>query len=251
MKAQFKHSNHAFSLGPFIKCPHSEMIEALSFSGFDFGVVDMEHVFATVHSLDKLKLAAEARKFDLIVRIPANQEEYFKWVLDLGYEYVQVPFVQSKECVQKAIKHSQFSPVGERGLCRFVRAAEFSAMDKNDYLANSNKKTKLILQIEGETGVKNLDEILAAGSFYAIFIGPYDLFQSLGIPGDIWNPKVTDYMREIIKKCKAKGVKVGTFTDTKEGVEFWAQQQIDFLEYGSDLQLLLSGIEKNFSEYKA
>ena len=221
MKAHFKYLNHKFSLGPFIKCPHTEMVETLALAGFDFAVVDMEHVFTTMHSIDRLKLAAEARQFDLIVRIPANEEEYFKWVLDLGYEYVQVPFVQSKECVLKAIQHSHFFPKGERGLCRFVRAAHFSTMDRQNYLTGSNTRTKLILQIEGENGVKNLDEILAAGDFYAIFIGPYDLSQSLGIPGQIWDSKVTALMNEIIKKCQSRGIKVGTFTDTQKGVEYW------------------------------
>jgi 4-hydroxy-2-oxoheptanedioate aldolase len=30
-------------LGPFVKCPHPEMIEAIGIAGFDFAVVDMEH----------------------------------------------------------------------------------------------------------------------------------------------------------------------------------------------------------------
>lgn len=246
MKSSFNHAGHPFSIGPFIKCPHTEIVEVLALSGVDFGVVDLEHVFSTIHSVDKLKLAAEARKFDLIVRIPMNQEEYYKWVLDLGYRYIQVPFIQTKECVEKAIKLSHFSPIGERGLCRFVRAADFSAMDRNEYLKTTNEEVKLILQIEGEKGVRNFDEIINVDGFYAIFIGPYDLSQSLGIPGKIWDPKVTTLMSEIIVKCKKKGIKVGTFTDTREGIEYWAKLGIDFLEYGSDLSLLFNGIQNEF-----
>ena len=32
-------------IGPFVKCPHPEMIEAIAIAGFDFAVVDMDQYF--------------------------------------------------------------------------------------------------------------------------------------------------------------------------------------------------------------
>jgi 2-keto-3-deoxy-L-rhamnonate aldolase RhmA len=37
-------------------------------------------------------LAAERRKLQLIVRIPAREEPYSKSYLDLGIRHIQVPF---------------------------------------------------------------------------------------------------------------------------------------------------------------
>lgn len=251
MKRSKAFSQHQFALGPFIKCPQLEMIEALAFSGFDFAVLDMEHTPLGPRELYPLKLAAERRNFDLIVRIPMNLEMYFKWCLDLDFKFIQVPFVQSESDAKQAVSLSYFSPRGERGLCRFVRAAEFSAKEKNEYIQNAIQQTKLILQIEGDKGVQNLDSILEVPDIYAIFIGPYDLSQSLGLPGQIWHQKVIGKMREVIQKCRAKGIKLGTFTDTIEGIEYWAREKIDFIEYASDLNLVINASQQLTSKFKS
>ena len=81
-------------------------------------------------------------------------------------------------------------------------------------------------------------------------IGPYDLSQSLGMPGDIWNEKVTNEMSKIIKKCKKLNIQVGTFTDSLEGIEFWKNQEIDFLQYASDMNLLLDLLKDLKKGYK-
>jgi 4-hydroxy-2-oxoheptanedioate aldolase len=250
MKKKNSYKSTTFSLGPFIKCPHPEVIEAMAFAGFDFAVVDMEHTPLSPRDLYPLKLAAEAHDFDLVVRVPLNQESYLKWSLDQGYRYIQVPFVQTKADAEYAVKMSMFSPNGERGLCRFVRAAEFSNMDKSKYIASTAEMVKLILQIEGEMGVNNLEEIIQVAGLYAIFIGPYDLSQSLGCPGDIWNPKVVEKMNYIVQACKKKNIKLGTFTDTAKGVQYWAEQGIDFIQYGSDLNILLEGSRKLMTDVK-
>ena len=242
-----KKSNPTTSIGPFIKCPHPEMIETIAGTKFDFAVIDMEHTPLSARDLYPLKLAAEARNLDLIVRIPTNAEEYFKWCLDLGFKYIQVPFVQTKEDALKAAKYSFFYPGGERGLCRFVRASQFSHQDKNEYISTQKNKAKLILQIEGLVGFNNLKHIIDVPGIYAIFIGPYDLSQSLGLPGDIWNPKVIEKMNSIITLCKSNNIKVGLFTDTPDGIEKWKSQGVDFIEYASDLNILISQVNSLFS----
>lgn len=226
------------------------MIEALSLAGMDFAVVDMEHAYSSVAHIYPLKLAAEARNFDLIVRVPVNSEEYMKWCLDLGYKYIQVPFIHSVECAKKAVKFSYFFPQGERGLCRFVRAADFSTKDKNDYFQQNRSEVRIILQIEGKNGFDKLDEILNVEGIYAIFIGPYDLSQSLGFPGDIWNAQVVDCMKSILEKCKNKKIKVGTFAESLDGVDYWSKLGVDFIEYASDLNILINAYRSQFMLFK-
>ena len=177
------------------------------------------------------------RNLKLIVRLPSINEEYFKWVLDLGIKHIQVPQIQTVEDVNLSNKYSFFYPEGERGLCRFVRSADYSNMDKNKYLKNSNDELELIFQIEGSEGIKNLDKIIANNHVKTIFIGPYDLSQSLGVPGEIWNPLVKKAMSDILSKCKESSIKVGVFTDSEEGIDYWSSLKIDFIEYGSDMML--------------
>jgi len=238
-------------LGVFVKCPHPEMIEAIGLAGFDFAVVDMEHTPLGPRDLYPLVLAAERRGLSLVVRIPQKLDAYFKWCRDLNVARIQVPHVETAQDALYAIKHSYFSPVGERGLCRFVRAADFSTLPKDEYLRQANAGNRLVLQIEGQRALANLPEILAVLPPEAsIFIGPYDLSQSLGKPGQIWDPEVVTAMESIIDQCRPKGIKVGTFTDTPEGLAFWSQKGLNFLEYASDLHMFIATSQALVSAHK-
>ncbi len=243
MKQSFTSKGHSFSLGPFIKCPHPEMIEACGLAQFDFVVVDMEHTPLGPRDLYPLVLAAERRQIDIVVRIPEKMEMYIKWCLDLGVKLIQIPHIQSKADAERIREHSYFSPQGNRGLCRFVRAAEFSTLPQNEYREHAQQETQIILQVEGKAGLENIDEILEVPGIHLLLIGPYDLSQSLGYPGDIWNPVVVDAMTSLVQKCALKKMKVGTFTDTPEGILFWAKQGVSVIQYASDLNLFFSSVE--------
>jgi 4-hydroxy-2-oxoheptanedioate aldolase len=237
------------ALGIFVKCPHAEMIESLGIANIDFAVIDMEHTPLSPRDLYPLVLAAERRKLSLVVRIPQNLESYFKWCKDLNIVSIQVPHIETREDVIYAIKHNNFSPKGERGLCRFVRAADFSGLSKDEYLEAAKNSNQLILQIEGKRAIENLDEIISEIPFgSSIFIGPYDLSQSLGMPGNIWDPLVIKTMEDIIVRCGEKGIGVGTFTDTVEGINFWSKKKLRFLQYASDLNLLIQAARSLMKE---
>jgi 4-hydroxy-2-oxoheptanedioate aldolase len=225
-------------MGPFLKCPYPEMVECCALSGFDFAIADMEHTPISQRDLLPLLLAAKARGIELVVRIPENLPMYFKWCLDLGFNYIQVPHIHSKEDAQKALNFSRFAP-GERGLCRFVRAADYSNQPVEEYMEKSS--ARLILQIEGVKGVAAINEILTIEGLDTVFIGPYDLSQSMGHPGQIWHPEVTAAMSGIVEKCSNAGVRVGTFADSQEGIFHWVGKGVQMIQYASDLNLFFSG----------
>ena len=224
-------------LGIFIKSPSIEIIECCGIVKMDFVVIDMEHTPLDPRNLYPLVLAAEVQGLKLIVRIPNLNEEYFKWCFDMGIKILQIPQIETLEDIDTVIKNSFFHPIGQRGLCRFVRAAGFSNIDKDNYIKNSNVNIELLFQIEGAQGIENIEQIINHENVSSIFIGPYDLSQSLGVPGDIWNPRVIDKMKMIIEKCKNKSISVGVFTDTIEGIKIWSDLRVDYIEYGSDMML--------------
>jgi len=251
MKSSWQERSHHFAFGPFIKCPHPEIIEVCKFSGCDFAVIDMEHSALSPPSLYPLVLAAEARSIDLIVRIPNSDESYLKWVLDLGIRFIQIPHIQCSKDVEKVMDAAYFKPKGSRGLCRFVRASNFSAIPGSSYIETASEKTHLIFQIEGKKGLDSFADIINVPGLEYIFIGPYDLSQSLGRPGDIWHHEVTSRMHEVLRLSKEKKIKVGTFTDSVQGVKKWAEAGMDIIQYASDLNILMSGIQQIRKELSA
>ena len=46
-------------------------------------------------------------------------------------------------------------------------------------------------------------------------------------------------MNEIILKAQKNNIEVGTFTDSYEGLQYWTEKEINFIEYASDLNLFM------------
>jgi len=233
-------NNRKFLLGPFIRLPRAEIVEILALSGFDFAIVDLEHGPIMPNEIYPMILAAENRGIRLIARVPGLQESYMKWLLDLGIGGLQIPHIKTPEDAAKVVEYTRFYPDGERGLCRYVRAAEFSNISKEKYLSEANKKHVLVLQIEGKEGVDNIEEIIKVKGFDILFVGPYDLSQSLGLTGQIWHEKVVSEIKRIIRICAENKVHTGIFTDTPDGIERWSSLGVKYLNYRIDVEMMLN-----------
>ena len=223
-------------VGIFSKSLDPAFIEIMGHTNFDFVVLDLEHGPNTVLSLQNLIRAAAVTDLFPIVRVKARTPSFVSEVLDVGAGGIQAPSISSKSDAEAVVQAARFAPLGMRGVCRFVRAAGYSSVDRYDYFAHANT-TLVVLQLEGAEAVGNIREILSVPGVDVIFIGPYDLSQSLGVPGDVDNPRVTEAMGRIVDECLARNVVVGTFVDTIEGARRWLAAGVKYLCYSVDVGL--------------
>ena len=98
----------------------------------------------------------------------------------------------------------------------------------------------VILQIEGIEGIQNLDEILSIPGIDIVFIGPYDLSQSLGIPGNVHHPKILKQMKLIVEKAKSANITVGTFVDAPKDALYWKSLGIKYIANSVDVGIFYS-----------
>lgn len=224
--------------GTFMKTSDPMFVEAAGISGFDYVILDTEHGPVTIESQQNNIRAAEARNTVPIIRLKDCNENTIGSALDIGAYGIQVPQINTAEEAEKVVKCAKFYPYGMRGVCRFVRAADYSDMERYDYFEDS-KNILIILQLEGVNAIKNLDDILEVDGVDILFIGPYDLSQSLGIPGQVNNPIVVDAMKNIVEKAKAKGKVIGTFVDTYEDFKLWKELGLQYLSYSVDVGMYM------------
>lgn len=225
--------NHTHVVGPFSKISDPAIVEICGFSGFDFIILDMEHGPNGIYELQNLIRASLASSILPIVRVTEVGVDISK-ALDIGAAGVQIPQITTAKEAEEAIKYGKYFPHGERGVCRFVRAANYSSKDRFKYFKDAND-TLVILQLEGQEAINNIDEILNVEGIDIIFIGPYDLSQSLGVAGQISHPKVEEKMKEIVNRCKENHILVGTFTDTIEQANKWRDLGVKYISYSVDV----------------
>ena len=242
-KFREKIANGENVFGPFMKTSDPMFVEAAGLSGFDFVILDMEHGPVEIESQQNNIRAAEARNTVPIIRLKDKAENTIGKALDIGAYGIQVPQINSADEAREVVKYAKFYPYGMRGVCRFVRAADYSAVDRYEFF-ESSKDVLVILQLEGIGAIKNLDEILEVEGVDILFIGPYDLSQSLGLPGQVNNPVVVDEMKKIVEKAKKKNKVIGTFIDTPEDLKMWKDIGLQYLCYSVDIGIFMDACKE-------
>ena len=230
--------------GPFMKFTDPAAVEAMGFAGFNFVIIDEEHGPISLENAQNMVRAAESVNITPVIRVGNNEEALILRALDIGAQGIEIPQINSKSDAVKAVKSVKYSPQGERGVCRYVRAANYSSMDKFEYFKSANKETMIIAHIEGVEGINNLDEILSVPDIDVIFIGPYDLSQSLGVPGEVNHPLVKEKMKEVVLKCKENKVAVGTFADNVETAKSWVSLGVQYMSFSVDVGILYEASKK-------
>jgi 4-hydroxy-2-oxoheptanedioate aldolase len=190
-------------------------LEVLGQLGFDFAVIDAEHCQYDFHQIEDFIRAAEYRGLLPIVRTVDCSRNYILKTLDLGAMGLFLPFIKTADEVRQAIGYAKYPPVGERGLghghkVAYGRDPIVLTGRTEDYLEWANENTLMIPQCETVQAVENIEEILAVEGVAGIFIGPYDLSISMGIPTQFNNPRFIDTVEHVRAAC----IKAGKFVLT-------------------------------------
>jgi len=107
-------------------------------------------------------------------------------------------------------------------------------MDRFEYFSAAGEVV-VVLQIDGAD---------------VIFVGPYDLSQSLGVVGQVEHPLVVETITRIVGRCAEKGVCAGLFCCTPESARHWMGQGARFILYGIDTGLFTAACRAAVKELK-
>jgi 2-keto-3-deoxy-L-rhamnonate aldolase RhmA len=139
---------------------------------------------------------------------------------------VQIPMVNSAEEARAAVRAAKYQPIGARGLAA-ARAAHFGQLQPftyKDHIEKSNEETMVIVQIETPQAIDNLPQIAEVPNIDVIFIGPTDLSNSLGHPGDFKHPDVQHAFDRIVSIVSKTDKKLGVLAATTEAVIDWQRR---------------------------
>lgn len=227
------------AIGTFVKLTDPAVPELLALAGFDFFVLDTEHVAVDREQLTNIVRAADAAGITPIVRVRENQQVEILQNLDLGYAGVQVPNVDTAREARDLVSYVKYTPMGVRGLSPSVRACNYGTCGVREYIDTANANTMVISHCETRTCVENLDEVLQVEGVDVIFIGPMDLSQSYGVPGDTANPEVKAAIETITAKTLAAGKAVGTVAATPEAARNLIAKGVQYILLASDQGMIV------------
>ena len=235
------------AIGIFITCDVPDLVEIAGISGFDFVIIDTEHGPLSVEATQDLIRAAELRGITPITRVTEHSETTILRSLDVGAHGIQVPQVNNRETAEKVVQSAKYFPTGSRGLA-MPRASDFGIMNPLDYFKKANEETLIVVHCENIYGLDNLEEIVKVPEVDVIFLGPFDMSQSMGIPGEIYHPKVQDAAQRVLKLSKAAGKAAGIFVPNGEQAKIRIEQGFQYIALGLDTMLFASACKHELSK---
>ena len=205
------------------------IVPMMASAGWDYIILDNEHNAFGPETIQALALAASYEEMDLLVRIPSIEYHHIAKTLDLGVGGLVIPHVESSEDAERIVKSSYYYPKGERGASMASKASRFPGLKIPDYLEWAAREILIAVQIETIRGVENADGILGVDGIDSVMIGPFDLSQSLGCPGEMDNPAVARACREVIRSCREHGVNSGIHIQSIEDAGLWKSLGMTFI----------------------
>jgi 4-hydroxy-2-oxoheptanedioate aldolase len=237
VSAKSKLREKGFLLGPFVETGSPEIVEALGLAGHDIAIIDREHGAYSGEVVGGLIRAATLAGVAPLVRVRNNAPGEILEALDLGAVGLHIPQISTAQQAARAVSAARFPPAGERGFNPFVRAGAYGVEAVEDFRRTADQDTLLVLHIEAGESIGRIAEILAVEGVDVAFLGPYDLSQTLGVPGQVTHAKVRQAMKAITTAASERDVVVGCFANSAEQAEIWLGEGVGYLAYSVDAAL--------------
>jgi 2-keto-3-deoxy-L-rhamnonate aldolase RhmA len=225
-------------------------VHMLALNGYDFFILDNEHGAYSPETVSDIIAAARGAEIVPIVRIPEIRRETILKPLDSGAAGLLVPLVNTAEQAREVIFHAKYPPMGNRGVALRRPHSLYRKVGAADYLREANEETLIAVQAETPQSIQNLEEITAVPGIDVVFVGPFDLSVSLGIPGEVNHPRETEAIDKILAVCLPKKIAVGIQLFDVPSIKTWVQKGMRLISYSSDSALLADAAAAGVAEIK-
>jgi 4-hydroxy-2-oxoheptanedioate aldolase len=235
--------------GTWMQTGSPNVANVLARSGMDFVTVDMEHGPASFETAEALMYAVEAGGSTPMIRLGEGSAPTILRAIDIGCQGVLVAHVQSADEAEGIVRAMRYHPEGERGMAPFTRLHDYSAENLTDKLAQANDEQLAGILVEDEQGLRNLGDIVAVEGLDVVYLGIYDISQTLGLAGQVEHPTVLDTVRSAVAQIHDAGVVAGAVARDRDHCAWLLETGFRYISYLVDTAILAQGFRAARSWY--
>ena len=232
-------------LGTFVGTGSPAVVECLGCADLDFVILDNEHSPVEAETTASMVRAAELRNVTPLARVREISRPAILKLLDVGVQGLIIPDVRSAEDVRRIVSFAKYAPVGQRGFCPSRKDGWGTDPQCGvlDTMAHFNAETLVIPQCETAEALAEIETIVSMEGVDGIFIGPFDLSISMGMPGDFENPQFCAALVRILSACRVAGKPCLIFAGDGAGAAARFAQGYDGVAMSIDAALIIAGIK--------
>lgn len=235
------------SLGTFVfEFSTSGIARIAAEAGAEFAIFDMEHTGWSVETIRRL--VASAGSLVPLVRVPAAEYHFLARVLDVGALGIMVPMVESAGQARQIVASCKYPPDGRRGAAFTIAHDDYAGGDIVEKMRSANSQQLLIAQIETATGLSNVGEIAAVDGVDILWVGQFDLTNSMGIPGQFEHPEFTAALATVVAAADANQKVSGMFVMSVDEATLRLEQGFRAIAYGGDLWIYQSALKQALNQ---
>lgn len=237
------------SFGLMMNLKDPTIVEMAGLVGYDFIRVDAEHNVFSLNEICSIVRAADSVGLPVIVRYIDIED--FTPLVDFGVAGFLIPHVQDGEQARRIVNILKYAPVGRRGYTSAGRAQRYGYTDIQTYRNERAKDVIVMVQIEDQSGIEHMEEIISTPGVDMVCSGRGDIAQALGLFGQTSHPDVVAVERRIVELAKKHGKLCQFYTHNPAHVEEYITQGVRVITLKSDMDMLMNGMKKSIADASA
>lgn len=237
LKDRLTDFNRAF-IGVWSTLTDPVLARSFAESGFDALCIDEQHGNATTFETMGILSAISGAGTFTFVRVAWNRPELIGRALDSGADGVIVPMVQSAGEAMGAVRASKYAPQGQRSW----GAGRVGYSMTGRQPAETNDRTVCFVMVETPEAIENVIEIAAVDGLDGLFVGPFDLSISYGLPVDaLLQDESTDApLARVVQACRTNGIVAAAYAGSLERAKVLALLGFSCIFVAADADLVTS-----------
>jgi 2-dehydro-3-deoxyglucarate aldolase/4-hydroxy-2-oxoheptanedioate aldolase len=236
-----------FGLGQLCDPKFVEMVGLLG--GYDAVWLDQEHAALTIEQIEQAARAARGVGLDSFVRLAPTDYATVMRPLEAGAGGVMAAQVRSARQAAEVVQWAKFHPLGMRGVNSSGVDGRYGSMALPEYMRRANEETFLAIQIEHIDAVAEVDQIAALQGVDLLFIGPADLGQSMGVPGNWDHPRLWQAFEQVAQAARKHRIHWAILPPNLGYARRCVEMGCRMLSLGMDVWTVHKGLKAYREEY--
>lgn len=211
--------------------------------GLDWVVIDAEHGHLDWKDIAEHIRATVRSPTVALVRLSHRDTSLTKRALDIGADGIVIPWCETPQQVEEAVKDCRYPPEGRRGIGGERATGWGQCLDQHAREANDNVLVIPLIESVGAIGA--MTEMCNVDGIETFFFGPADFSSSAGYRGQWEGPGVAEQILQLKETIRKNGKYCGLMVTGNEDLLNRQTQGFQMLGVGSDTGLLLRSLHES------
>lgn len=223
-------------------------VEAVGHSGmFDYVEFLAEYAPFDLDGLDNFCRAAELHQLATLIKIDQQPQQFLaQRAIGSGFEGVLFADSRSVEDVRQCVRIARPDTPEDGGVFgAATRRFAYMRYGGGAEYVQALREVVVMIMIEKKAAVDQLDEILAVSGVDMIQWGPSDYSMSVGMPGEVRDPRIKAVERKVIETCLKAGVAPRVEIASPEDARYYLDLGVKHFNLGVDLIQYFNWLKQN------